>query len=205
MSRYKDRSQIGSHLKLLLKKNNLSMRKLSERTSIDTATISRIINGKREANLHHLEKFAHAFDVPLRDLLAAAGYEPFHKLESDLESVVQQMTGDSESFTLEEIEERLTEYERLSSKEEGRQTILKDFQEKYKSVGNGGSYIQHLLSFYERFQNKKSTARERALLGSALIYFIFTMDAIPDYMFPVGYIDDAIAIQYVLHGLSDKA
>ncbi len=65
---------LGLLLRDLLKERSLSMRKLSELTEIDTATISRIINGKRKANLQHLERFADCLEVPLRDFFEAAGY-----------------------------------------------------------------------------------------------------------------------------------
>lgn len=59
----------GLRLRVLLKERSLSMRRFSELTEIDTATISRIINGKRKANLQHLERFADCLEVPLMDLL----------------------------------------------------------------------------------------------------------------------------------------
>ncbi|MEM5594999.1 YkvA family protein [Niallia circulans] len=32
-------------------------------------------------------------------------------------------------------------------------------------------------------------------MGAALIYFIISVDVIPDYIFPIGYLDDAVAIK----------
>ena len=62
-------------LKELLKERSLSMRKLSELTEIDTATISRIINGKRKATPEHLQKFANSLSVSIAELFVAAGYD----------------------------------------------------------------------------------------------------------------------------------
>ena len=45
--------KLGLYLKKMLQEHSLSMRKFSELTDIDTATISRIINGKRKANPAH--------------------------------------------------------------------------------------------------------------------------------------------------------
>ena len=47
----------------------MSMGKLSTLCQIDKATISKIINGKRKANLNHLQRFANAFDVSLNPFL----------------------------------------------------------------------------------------------------------------------------------------
>jgi transcriptional regulator with XRE-family HTH domain len=52
------KSQLGDTLKVFLKDNSMSMRKLGKLTGIDTATISRIINGKQSANINHIEKFS---------------------------------------------------------------------------------------------------------------------------------------------------
>jgi uncharacterized membrane protein YkvA (DUF1232 family) len=41
-------------------------------------------------------------------------------------------------------------------------------------------------------------------MGSALLYFILPVDVIPDYIFPIGYLDDAIAVQLVLGWLPLK-
>jgi len=35
-------------------------------------------------------------------------------------------------------------------------------------------------------------SEEQAVLGSGLLYFISAVDIIPDYLFPIGYVDDAI-------------
>jgi uncharacterized membrane protein YkvA (DUF1232 family) len=58
---------------------------------------------------------------------------------------------------------------------------------------------------YTKYLSKKGTTRELALIGSALIYFILPVDVIPDYIFPIGYIDDTIAVQIVTNLLSVKA
>lgn len=73
MSKIQHDQSLGLLLRSLLKKNALSMRKLSSLTGIDTATISRIINGKRQANLHHLKQFARYLNTPLEALIDPAG------------------------------------------------------------------------------------------------------------------------------------
>ena len=66
---------LGSLLKTVLRERSLSMRKLSELTGIDTATISRIANGKQPANARHLQRIAHALNFPVGQLFSAAGFE----------------------------------------------------------------------------------------------------------------------------------
>ena len=58
---------------------------------------------------------------------------------------------------------------------------------------------------FERFRSKNGTSAELVVMGSVLIYFIISVDVIPDYTFPLGYLDDAIAVKLALNLLSAKA
>ncbi|MBD8070134.1 helix-turn-helix domain-containing protein [Bacillus sp. PS06] len=207
-------NQLSLRLKELLKQHSISMGKLSELTDIDKATISRIINGKRKANLQHLEKFADCFQIPLTELLKSAGYkierqhaEPESDTHASLEpiqSLLEASTAFDRTFSMDKVKKQLEQYEQESQQEEGKRTIFKSFEEKLKNVGSIGPYITHLKEMYEKFRLKQGTKKELAIIGSGLLYFILTLDAIPDYIFPIGYLDDAIAIQLVINLLSVK-
>ena len=56
-------------------------------------------------------------------------------------------------------------------------------------------FIEQLTDMYQQFCNETISKEERAVLGSALLYFILSTDIIPDYLFPIGYLDDAIAVE----------
>ncbi|MBU8918464.1 helix-turn-helix domain-containing protein [Neobacillus sp. 114] len=214
MAEQKRDNKLGLLLKKLLKERSLSMRKLSELTGIDTATISRIINGKRKAQPEHLQKFADYLGVPISELFIAAGFAVEEKKEiqqSDITMSVESIQKlleasnliDSE-FSIASVERQLANYEQYAQTEEGKESILKSFGEKLKKIGSLGPFISQLKDMFERFRLNKGTPRELAIAGSALIYFIVTVDVIPDYIFPVGYIDDAMAIQLVANLLTIK-
>src|SRR5699024_6064789 len=61
-------------LKNEVKSRSLSLRELSKLTDIDHATLSKIINGKRTANLNHLKKLSESFGTELEQLLKMAGF-----------------------------------------------------------------------------------------------------------------------------------
>src|SRR5699024_12519350 len=61
--------QIGTTLKKLLEKQELTMKQLSEQSHIDIATISRIINGKRVVSIRHLKALTACLDVSLVEFL----------------------------------------------------------------------------------------------------------------------------------------
>lgn len=41
-------------------------------------------------------------------------------------------------------------------------------------------------------------------MGGALLYFILPVDVIPDYIFPIGYLDDEFVVKLVLDLLSKE-
>ncbi|TQR37131.1 helix-turn-helix domain-containing protein [Lysinibacillus sphaericus] len=209
-------STLGLLLRGLLKERSLSMRKFSELTGIDTATISRIINGKRNATPQHLEKFADCLDVPLINLFEAAGY-PIEQRQEESESdsdihtsvdAIQSLLKSSnvydDEFSVSHVEQKLESYGLYAQTEEGKNSILKDFDEKIKSVGSIGPFISKLKELYEKFTLGKGTIFELTLIGSTLLYFIIPVDVIPDYLFPIGYLDDAIAVQLTTKALLKK-
>lgn len=207
-------SKLGLLLIELLKERSLSMRKLSELTKIDKATISRIISGKRKANAEHLQKIASCLDVPIADLFIAAGYPIEQKQEqqySDIHSsidIIQSVLEPSElynkTFNIQSVEQQLANYQHYSQTEEGKESVLQGFEEKLMKVGSVGPFISQLKGMFERFRSRKGTAVELAILGGVLIYFIIPVDVIPDYTFPIGYLDDAVAVKLTLDSLSAK-
>jgi transcriptional regulator with XRE-family HTH domain len=214
MSEKKIDNQLGLFLKRLLIERSLSMRKFSQLTGIDIATISRIINGKRKANPAHLQKFADYLGVPITEFFEVIGFSIEHKMTtqpSDISTSVESIQDLLEStklidnkFSIASVERQLANYEHYAQTEEGKENIFRSFGEKIKKIGSIGPFITQLKEMYEKFRLEKGTPQELALVGSALIYFIVSVDVLPDYIFPVGYIDDAIAVHIVTNLLSAK-
>jgi uncharacterized membrane protein YkvA (DUF1232 family)/DNA-binding Xre family transcriptional regulator len=212
MSEVQDNNHLGSMLKRLLKDQSLSMRKLSALTDIDTATISRIVNGKRKATPEHLRKFADNLGISMTELFAAAGFPIKNSsadkkagLSTSVESIQNILEASSlydKRFTIASVEQQLTYYQQYGQTEEGKESILNSFEDKLQKVNSIGPFINQLKDMYERFRLKKGTPRELMLLGGVLLYFILPVDVIPDYIFPVGYLDDAMAVQIVADLLS---
>ncbi len=205
MTEMKENTTLGLLLKDLLKERSLSMRKFSELTGIDTATISRIINHKRKATPQHVEKFAECLGVPFIQLFEAAGYPMEQKQEesqSDIHTSVDAIQNFLKAsnvydnqFSVQDVEKKLDDYGLFSQTEEGKHTIHTNFTEKIQKVGSVGPFINKLKELYEKFTTNKGTLFELTIIGSTLLYFIIPVDVIPDYVFPIGYLDDAIAVQ----------
>jgi uncharacterized membrane protein YkvA (DUF1232 family)/DNA-binding Xre family transcriptional regulator len=213
MTNTKTKSGIGLLLKQLLKEQSMSMRKLSKLTDIDTATISRIISGKRRANLQHLQKLADCLGVPISDLLLAAGYskemdedkqysDDIHSSIDSIQIILKASEVYDEKFTIKSIEQQLDIYQQFAQTEEGKETIINRFEEKLQKVGSIGPFIDHLKDMFLKFKTIQGTACELAIIGGALMYFISPVDVIPDFIFPIGYLDDAIVVKIVIELLA---
>ena len=213
MSEVSMNRSLGLLLKQLIEQQSLSMRKLSKLTEIDTATISRIINGKRKANLQHLQKFANSLGVPITELMMAAGYsikkkkekpysEDIHSSIDSIQTILESSKIYDKEFTIESVEQQLTLYKEFAQTKKGKETIIKKFGDKLQKVGSIGPFIDHLKDMFLKFSVKKGTACELAIMGAALMYFISPVDVIPDFIFPIGYLDDAIVVKIVLELLS---
>ena len=154
--------QLGLLLKEILKEKSMSMGKLSTLCQIDKATISKIINGKRKANLNHLQRFANALDVSLNELMHAAGYKVDQGIEQKHEKTLMEMGSLLESanvfgekLSLEKVKQELVKHELFSQTDEGREMIHRSFKDKIKKLDSIGPYINHLEEMYERFSLKK--------------------------------------------------
>lgn len=203
----------GSKLKEIMNERGISLRKCSTETGIDKGTISRIINGERSANLRHLNKLSTALEMPLTELLHAAGYAAdfsetsadHSELQSSIEGIQKTLKENNyydESFSIDKVHQKLKEYENYADTEEGQQTIYNQFNKKIDKAGYGGPFIDQLKNFYSHFEEGEKSGYKLSLMGSALLYFIVPVDVIPDYIFPIGYLDDAVAVKIVLKALS---
>lgn len=201
MSKENAAAPIGQLLRDSLQQHELSMRKLGELTRIDSATISRIINDKRKATLDHLEKFSAVLDIPLAQLVKAAGYpiEPKKEQTPVYNDTIQQLLDTSKqlsaAISTEDIENQLAQCRQLVQTPDGRRRVLQNFENKLKQAGGIGPFADQMNQLFSRFKTQAGSKRDLAVIGSALLYFIIPIDVIPDYIFAVGYLDDAIAVQ----------
>ncbi|GAA3404963.1 DUF1232 domain-containing protein [Paenibacillus hodogayensis] len=205
--------RLGELLKTLLQERSLSMRKLGGLTGIDVATISRIAAGKQAAKAGQLQKIADNLNVPVGLLLEASGLklngpDAPSDLQRSVDSIQETLAGSDwfdVRYTTVQVERELANYERYARTEEGRRLIHDGFAAKMQQVDGMGPFIEHLQTMYETFSKTGTSEDERALLGSALLYFILSTDIIPDYLFPIGYLDDAIAVHLTLRRLAQMS
>lgn len=213
MTRLEDSAEfnIGELIKMLLKQRSLTMRKLSQLTGMDIATISRIVSGKQQPKLSHLKLFSIHLDISIEKLAGISDHisgDTNENSSSYLDSIeaIHETLGTSHlfdtKFTIADIEMELAKYEQYAQTEEGQRLISQDFNSKINQINAIGPFIEHLKIMYTRYWDDQTSIFDRFLIGSALLYFILSADVIPDYLFPIGYLDDAIAVQLVLKRLN---
>lgn len=214
MNENKKELRIGRIIKPILEEKSLSIRKLSKITGIDTSTISRILNGKQQANIKHLEKLSKALEIPLENLLIASGYDlnnvkekkqskyNYNNKIDDIEDIFNFSNILEDDYINEQIKGELDKYEQYVLTSEGSSMVHNNFSEKIKNVGETGAFVDKLKEMYKLFCSDNITTKELIILGSGLLYFIISTDIIPDFIFPIGFLDDVIAIKIVLNKVS---
>ena len=65
--------------------------------------------------------------------------------------------------------------------------------------------MKNIHKMYGCFITGKSNVNDTALMGGALLYFIVTTDLImPDYLLPIGLLDDALIVQAISQRMENK-
>ncbi|TKD57948.1 DUF1232 domain-containing protein [Bacillus sp. S2(2019)] len=207
-------TELRQFLKEQLQIRSLSLRELSTQTEIDKATLSRIMNGKRKPTLNHLQRLSDALHISLDHLLITAGFsiknervhgDTFIQAVEEIERTLKDHDVYDGTFSENELKQKLNEYETYSQSDEGKETISAKFEKKIDTISGVGPFLDQLKSMYSSFMSARGTSRELMLMGGALLYFIMPVDLIPDYIFPIGYIDDAAAVQVVLNQLTNRS
>ncbi|AVI42099.1 DUF1232 domain-containing protein [Bacillus pumilus] len=206
-------TELGTLLMERLQQRSLSLRELSTYTEIDKATLSRIMNGKRKPTLNHLQRLSDSLNLSLDQLLAAAGFpiknekvhsDTFIQAVEEIETTLKDQEVYDGTFSQTKLKQKLNEYETYSQTNEGKETISAKFEKKMETLNGIGPFLQHLKDMYSLFMTGRGTSRELMLMGGALLYFIMPVDLIPDYIFPIGYIDDAAAVKIVIDQLTNR-
>ncbi|MDB0439685.1 transcriptional regulator [Clostridioides difficile] len=207
MEQHSGVESFGNLLKILLKEKSISMGELSKKSGIDKSTISRIANNKQKPNINHLEKIAIHLDVNLEELLKASGYEfknsnnkQIFNIDSDF-SNFDDVLGfanliNDKNFNG-NIGKELSKCELYVQTDEGKKLLFDNFSEKIDSIEKQGQFTDRLRDMYVEFCTVKLGIKKYLLIGSMLLYFVISTDVIPDFVFPIGFMDDLVALNMV--------
>ncbi|WAH44044.1 helix-turn-helix domain-containing protein [Alicyclobacillus fastidiosus] len=210
---FKSASKLESTVKTLLVERSLSMRQLAKSTGINVSTISKMISGKQRINPDYLQRITHHLFVPVDTLFAAAGFDvgSSSTLPSEDPSVetletlyCKQVLRLSNSIKG-RLNRNVRRYELYAKTSEGRKVIIAQFPVKREQISATGTFVNEMDTLFHRFTQPDITNEEQAVIGSGLLYFILATDVIPDFVFPIGYLDDAVALQLIRDRLAHFA
>lgn len=209
----------GTYLHNRLKKIDMSLRKLAHECQCDPATISRLVNGKQKPRPDHLVRIAQVLQIPVIELWQAAGYIKDERLQEEpndslitphhscgtVKEGASQSGMNFDSCTLPSIEgldparilAELDKYRLYAQTAEGQEIIMQNFGKKLDQIRGVGPFINKLQIMYKLYLDEETDLDKKYIIGSVLLYFILPTDIIPDYLFPIGYLDDAMATDLV--------
>lgn len=204
-----EQNVLHQFMKNEMNQRSMSLRRFSSLVNIDHATLSKIMNGKRQANLNHLQKLSESLSVNLDYLLEIAGYRKTDKddLEKTWEAVqriAETLTDVNEDLSFERVNQEISHFETYSQTAAGQEKIHAEFNTKIKETAGIGKYVEQLKAMYAHFINGHGHLTDQILIGAALLYFIVTTDLLPDYLLPVGLLDDAFIVQAISQRLENK-
>ena len=197
-------------IKSALSAQALSLRKFSELCGISPSSLSRILSNKQTASFHHLQLFSKYLNIPLEHLIKASGIIMDEGVNESSRLILNIICEILKSYEIEldkvvlDIRKELKKYEQYAKTAAGNEAIKNGFLPKINELGGEGIIIVRLQKLYQLFCSDNIEPHVQSVVGSALLYLILTPDVIPDYAFPVGYLDDAIAIVLTVNRLSDE-
>lgn len=78
------------------------------------------------------------------------------------------------------------------------------FEEKMRQAGKSLRFAQDLIALFRYFQDGAVAWQKKAVVVAALLYFILPLDAIPDLVPILGYLDDFGVVAATTKFLSDQ-
>jgi transcriptional regulator with XRE-family HTH domain len=172
----------------------LSLRALARAAGVSHSSVSRLLRGRSRATAEILVALAPALGVPPEALLAAAGIAA-----ADSSGVLATLRGLGIEPVPPELVQRVrAEMDRLrehAGTEAARAHVLRDLEPKLAALGAGGPVVDRLRTLGRIYLSDGSvTEAARLAAGSGVLYFLQAIDAIDDFMWPIGYLDDAVAV-----------
>lgn len=204
----------GQTLKVMLQEKGYTMTKLAKECDLDKATVSRIANDKQQPNINQLKGFSKVLGVPLKKLLNAAGHELVEEISTPKEeNAVYDFSNDEDilNFTnliksdelVEKVEREFNRCIDYIKTDEGKNVLKESFDKKVNNVESKGKFVDKINELYAIFCKSQLNSQTYIIIGAALLYFVITLDIIPDYIFPIGFIDDMIAINLIYKYLGE--
>ena len=182
-----------------LARRGLSLRAAARLAGISHSSLSRVLRQQARATAGLLRSLAPILGLPAEDLLRAAGLPgPHPRLPPpgqpwDLLGALGLDVPPPE--LLEHVRQQLVHLREYAGTAEAVALVREALPRKVESLGARGPLIDRLLALARLYlEEPDAPPAARASAGSAVLYFVLAVDAIDDFVWPIGYIDDALAV-----------
>lgn len=171
----------------------LSLRALARRAGVSHSSVSRLLHGRVRATVGLLSALAPVLGLPAEDLLAAAGLTGGQG--DDLLKALRSAGLEPAPELVGRVRAALDRLREYAAGDEARESVRESFERKLATLGARGPLVERLRAL-GRLYLEEDTARPEARLtaGAAVLYFLQAVDAIDDFIWPIGYLDDALAV-----------
>ncbi len=173
----------------------LSLRALARRAGIEHSTLSRLLRGKSRPTMTLLATVAPHLHIEAAELLQAAGILPEEPARVPWQALHAFGLDPAIDTTL--VSDQLVRLRLYAESAEAREIVTERLEPKIEQLGARGPAIEHLRQLAHTYLNEQEPPEVRTLAGSGVLYFLMAMDHIDDHLFPIGYLDDAVAIALV--------
>jgi transcriptional regulator with XRE-family HTH domain len=181
-----------------LAERGLSLRALARRAGVSHSTVSRLLRGQSRPTAGLLRALAPTLGVAPEQLLAEAGLPAAGGAvveESALSALRGMGVDPAPPELVGRVREALARLREYAGTEEGRALVRDGLERKVAALGARGPVIERLRRLGRLYlEGTGAPAAARLAAGSAALYFLHAVDAIDDFIWPIGYIDDAVAI-----------
>ncbi len=169
------------------------MRELAIKAEVHPSLVSRVLSGKRQPTVDFLFRIGQPLGVDPRHLLLAAGR--FNRIPELDPGVEAGGPGTPGLPGIGDEVRQLAPYIQYAQTGEGEAEILDRLGRSLKrlDLGSAGPMVmlkERLWALFRQFRSYELAGYRRALAGGALLYFMAPVDAIPDYLPLVGFLDD---------------
>lgn len=186
--------RLGPLLRARIAARGRSLRAVAREAGVSHSTLSRLLNGHTHPTRRLLVAIAPVLGIPVGELVAAAGTAPAE--QDSVWAVLRDMGIDpSPGELLGRVREGLVRLREYAATEEAFSLAREGLDRKVTALGARGPVIEKLRALGRLYLDGGDAPWEaRLAAGSAVLYFLHALDVIDDFMWPVGYLDDAVAV-----------
>ncbi len=196
-----------------LRQSRLSVRELARRAGVSHSAVSRLLGRRARPTAGLLCALGPPLDLPPDLLLSGvrrpAGRPPVAPAAGEAAEGGPRTPAGADTWAalraigldpapaalVERIQERLGHLREFAATAEGRMQAREGLGRKVAALGARGPVIDRLLALGRLYlEDGPAPPAARHAAGSAVLYFLLAVDAIDDFVWPIGYLDDALAV-----------